>query len=204
MEETQRYIVFKGRKYWHEGRGYWRSTYPQPSIRLHVAIWEAANGKVPEGCEIHHVDLNPSNNALENLQCLTKAEHAKLHMQLREKVACVCIQCGETFYSIKAGSKFCSSKCDQRWRFNRGKRPPKEIRICECCGKEFETRKYGKARYCSPRCTMLGKPSAQKKIPNEGRAQVRSLYATGNYSLKKLAEMYDVSSATIKRIINGK
>jgi len=33
-----------------------------------------------EGCVVHHKDHNHGNNSIDNLQCLTKAEHCKIHM----------------------------------------------------------------------------------------------------------------------------
>jgi ribonucleotide reductase alpha subunit len=40
----------------------------------HRAIWEHANGPLPKGCDIDHID-NLGNDELSNLQILTKAEH---------------------------------------------------------------------------------------------------------------------------------
>lgn len=56
------------------------------------------NGEIPEGYEIHHVDEKPANNAIYNLQCLTKSKHQKLHNQIaREQKMQICPVCGEKF-----------------------------------------------------------------------------------------------------------
>lgn len=34
---------------------------------------------VPPGCVIHHVDWNKANNNIENLVCVTVAEHEMIH-----------------------------------------------------------------------------------------------------------------------------
>ena len=48
--------------------------------RLHVYVWEYYNGEeIPKGCVVHHKDFNKSNNEIENLQLLTKKDHATLH-----------------------------------------------------------------------------------------------------------------------------
>lgn len=48
--------------------------------RLHVEIWERERGiKCPSGCVIHHLDWNKKNNLIENLICVTVAEHEKIH-----------------------------------------------------------------------------------------------------------------------------
>ena len=54
----------------------------------HRYIWEKEYGEIPEGYDIHHVDYlinGKSNNSLENLQCLTKSEHASLHSSNRSE-----------------------------------------------------------------------------------------------------------------------
>ena len=42
-------------------------------------IWAAANGPIPRGYVIHHINENPLDDRLENLQMLTNAEHMRLH-----------------------------------------------------------------------------------------------------------------------------
>lgn len=70
MYETDRYkIVCVGRK----------------KVPEHVLVWERAHGPKPPGCEIHHIDGNGKNNALENLECLTKSEHRRLHAMLKRE-----------------------------------------------------------------------------------------------------------------------
>lgn len=44
---------------------------------VHRAVWEAFNGEIPEGYDIDHIDGNPHNNKLENLQAITRAENIK-------------------------------------------------------------------------------------------------------------------------------
>ena len=40
------------------------------------------------------------------------------------------------------------------------------------------------------------------RIPDEIRAQIRADYATGNYTMKQLAEKYGLNQSTISRIVN--
>src|SRR5258708_34115390 len=82
-------IVYKGIKfrrypkslYW-SCRNYYRpnAAYIKKGISgLHVEIWKDAHGAMPAGYEIHHKDHNPLNNAIENLECLSKEDHQKRH-----------------------------------------------------------------------------------------------------------------------------
>lgn len=42
-------------------------------------IYENHYGKIPKGYHIHHIDGNPFNNDISNLQCLSPEEHSKIH-----------------------------------------------------------------------------------------------------------------------------
>lgn len=44
---------------------------------VHRAVWEAFNGPIPEGYDIDHIDGNPTNNSLDNLQAITHSENIK-------------------------------------------------------------------------------------------------------------------------------
>lgn len=44
---------------------------------VHRVVWEAFNGPIPEGLDIDHIDGNPKNNALENLQAISHRKNIK-------------------------------------------------------------------------------------------------------------------------------
>jgi hypothetical protein len=47
-------------------------------IMEHRLVWEAVNGPVPEGYDIHHIDGDTYNNDINNLECLTHADHSSI------------------------------------------------------------------------------------------------------------------------------
>lgn len=51
-------------------------------------IYEQHNGKIPEGCEIHHIDGNRANNDITNLKCVTVLEHYNIHLAQGDYMAC--------------------------------------------------------------------------------------------------------------------
>lgn len=53
--------------------GYWRVG--KEKVYVHKIVWELYYGTVPEGFEVDHIDGNPSNNLIENLQIKTHAEN---------------------------------------------------------------------------------------------------------------------------------
>lgn len=44
---------------------------------VHRVVWEAFNGTIPQGMDIDHIDGNPKNNKLDNLQILTRQDNLK-------------------------------------------------------------------------------------------------------------------------------
>lgn len=53
------------------------------SVSMHRYVWEHTNGKIPEGYSIHHIDHDPENNALTNLELVETKEHARRHAMHR-------------------------------------------------------------------------------------------------------------------------
>ena len=52
----------------------------QGYVREHILVWEKVHGRpVPEGYVVHHINRNRSDNRIENLLCLFKPEHDRLH-----------------------------------------------------------------------------------------------------------------------------
>ncbi len=59
-------------------------------------IWIKHNGEIPKDengqtYEIHHIDRNRDNNSIENLQCVSKREHAQIHFDSGEYAAAYAI-----------------------------------------------------------------------------------------------------------------
>lgn len=47
----------------------------QKGFRVHRLVWEAFNGPIPEGLVINHIDGDPGNNHLSNLEAVTTSEN---------------------------------------------------------------------------------------------------------------------------------
>lgn len=47
----------------------------------YVYLWKQKNGEIPKGCVIHHINKIPNDDRIENLICLTRAEHINIHRQ---------------------------------------------------------------------------------------------------------------------------
>lgn len=53
----------------------------------HRIVWEAANGPIPDGHVIHHINGNKLDNRLENLQLMTRSEHLKEHYRIKRALS---------------------------------------------------------------------------------------------------------------------
>lgn len=51
-------------------------------LPIHRLIWLQANGTIPEGHVVHHINGNRTDNRLENLALMTQAEHTRFHRNL--------------------------------------------------------------------------------------------------------------------------
>lgn len=62
-----------------DARGYKRITLSKDGktirVLVHRLVWESFNGDIPEGYQINHLDENPCNNNLENLNLVTPQEN---------------------------------------------------------------------------------------------------------------------------------
>ena len=76
-------LEWNGRRFtFHKGIGYYRETSGDRTL-MHRAIWEHHNDTIPDGWDVHHVDGNRTNNSIDNLECLPKAEHTANHISER-------------------------------------------------------------------------------------------------------------------------
>ncbi|MCA1806931.1 MAG: HNH endonuclease [Actinobacteria bacterium] len=121
-------VLWNGEKWY-----FWTDYYKNRKGKLlHRAKYEYTHGPIPEGNQIHHIDGDKSNNAIENLVSLSVSEHIKLHPRgyvgwdseqrsaatraqwERTKPRTVtCSWCGNEYTSTGTRAKFCHPSCRQ-------------------------------------------------------------------------------------------
>lgn len=87
----------------------------------HHLIWWKTYGFIPSDGEcLHHINGNPHDNRIENLQLKTRKEHSREHAKRVEPIECICEYCGRRYFispreyrfKKKKGERFfCSRKC---------------------------------------------------------------------------------------------
>lgn len=84
-------------------------------------VWEEANGPVPRGMEVHHINDDCGDDRLENLELVDRRAHRLMHAATTEVYYGVCPECGKPFAkkarnvrgNIKKGKAgpFCGKSC---------------------------------------------------------------------------------------------
>lgn len=97
--QRREFILFNGKKYCQDSSGYFAETSGKPNgihERLHRDVWRFFRGEIPAGCDIHHKFGNLDTTKIEDLECLTKPDHSRLHAALnRESIELKpCENCG--------------------------------------------------------------------------------------------------------------
>jgi hypothetical protein len=67
---------YDGKKFTLRAHGYYELTTGKRTL-MHRYVYEKEVGKIPNGYDIHHINELKSDNRVENLECLPKAEHTR-------------------------------------------------------------------------------------------------------------------------------
>lgn len=70
------FVEFNGERFTRRSNGYFARTNDDRSY-LHRIVWEHHNGAIPLGFDIHHINGNIEDNRISNLECISKADHAR-------------------------------------------------------------------------------------------------------------------------------
>lgn len=118
---------------------------------LHREIWRDHNGEIPDGHHIHHIDGDPTNNDIENLECVSPKEHAQRHPDIggiqSDEHHKKMLEAAKGWHQSDEGSEWHKEHWNESLAqvFEEPKR-----KECDQCGDEFEY--YTTARFCSNAC----------------------------------------------------
>ena len=156
-EYSVRITVNYGGKSWHRypnakkasDRNYFIDSFGK---KLHRFVWEEANGPIPDKHDIHHIDNDPTNNNVANLECLSKADHRQRHPvkdieKSRQHMARM-REIGADWHKSEEAKPSKSRASRIAWE-----RFTPIPRICQHCSSPFLDRAWAKeAAYCSSAC----------------------------------------------------
>jgi len=143
MKEKPQQIVYKGKTFY-KNKGYYVHT-----LRLHRQIWEDNFGEIPKDYHIHHKNGDFSDNSIDNLECIHKKDHHKIHFDTEKQVAHLHKNRWKAnlYHKSEKGRKRCSEISKENWL----NRKPIE-RNCVICEKKFLTKNLTGTKYCSQKC----------------------------------------------------
>jgi len=77
-------------------------------------VWEKANGPIPDGFVVHHLNEDKLDNRLENLGIMAAGEHSRHHNQRVHPLVKICEVCGQSYephITKRKRAKTCSWAC---------------------------------------------------------------------------------------------
>ena len=144
------------REGWTDHKGYRCVCINGKEYKVHVLVWESANGPKPKGYEIHHKDLDKSNYDISNLELLKLSDHRRIHAGwIRNNgiwIAKPCNRCEKTlplgdFYYVntrKIESALCR-KCHNEVIAERNVSPENQQKL-KVYKREYYRAHYGKKK----------------------------------------------------------
>jgi beta-xylosidase len=72
-------MKYRDRTIYYDRKGYPIISVDGKDVKLHVYVWEEANGEKPEGYQLHHKDFDKKNYSLDNLELVTQSDHLRIH-----------------------------------------------------------------------------------------------------------------------------
>lgn len=153
---SEKYHWFKGIRFTRDDKtGYYANSTIHK--RMHVYVWEYYNGKVPKGYQVHHIDMDKSNNCIGNLQLLTKSEHMKLHGKLLTDKQREWRRNNLKETARPKASEWHKSESGRLWHSDHIKKQRenggfKKDLICTNCGNEYVGESKGDNHFCCNAC----------------------------------------------------
>lgn len=90
----------------------------QKTYNVHILVWEAFKGKVPDGNEIDHLDGNPKNNRLDNLDPKTHKENCNNPITVKRHTVAMQRRSENTEWRKNVSEGAMKRSKNQKWREN--------------------------------------------------------------------------------------
>lgn len=127
--------------------------------RLHCFVYRRTHdiAEIPDGYAVHHKDGNKSNNEPDNLELLSKSEHASHHASLWDDEKRDAMRQNLLENVMPKATAWHKTDCGREWHKAhyedvKEKMHMKAEYVCEVCGKHYETQKMSHNRFCSNNC----------------------------------------------------
>src|SRR5699024_4034091 len=78
-------VIYDNKKFTLRNNGYLDCTTGKREL-LHRYVYEHEIGRIPDGCDVHHIDQDKTNNHIDNLVAIPKSIHAWLFAKERADI----------------------------------------------------------------------------------------------------------------------
>lgn len=165
-----------------------------------------------EKVELHHINGNPTDNRLENLQMLCPNCHAKTENYRSKNTLSRVHNAPETYFMTDAEVKqrYEEKLAKRRIPEDQKKYKPKPLSVCPVCGKEFKPR--GTQKYCSVECYKKDSKGNRPELitlindfkEHNSFVQVGLKYGISDNAVRKWCRLYGIPDTTkeLKEYIN--
>ena len=141
---------------------------------LHRDVWRYFKGEIPAGHHVHHINNDPADNDLSNLECIPSKDHFMLHSEERSvrakgpeqlvhlaNIRPLTVEWhkseeGRAWHKENAKSSLVKARLAPRFS-----QKSDLVRNCHHCGQEFTTRNVRKI-ICSVSCESKRKRAKEK------------------------------------------
>ena len=170
---------------------YFQKSNSKTEKRLHRAVWSFYNGEIPIVSHIHHVDGDRENNQIENLRCIDKRQHGKIHGAERaEEITKIGLQyqhLTKEWHRSEEGREW------HRLHYERNKDRLRRTHdaICSCCGRTYQAAESVKNmpnKYCSNACCSHARRKSGVDNVDRSCAKCGKVFSTNRYSPRKNCE----------------
>jgi len=181
--------------------------YASKGIRtLHQEIWKSVNGPIPEKHCIHHKDENPSNNRIENLECVHESDHMRQHTSDRFKkdpkkilaALDVARKAAAIWHGSRDGLEFHKKIGKYSWKV-RGT----DSRKCVICGKSHQVPVGMASKFCSNGCKSENRRRSGVDDIFRECSECLSKFKTNRYSKKQTCSK-KCAVLVFKKTLEGK
>lgn len=147
---------FMGRRfYMRPGVGYYRCDPKYGGEYMHRVVWRHFNGPIGPDDHVHHIDGNPANNAIENLEVMHSSDHARHHFIHDGPHATACQAWLDTIRPKAAEARrhpAVRAKLSEAAKKGAAERGDRTV-TCVHCGVEFTCKAgYRRRMFCSRKC----------------------------------------------------
>jgi hypothetical protein len=152
---------FNGVRYYRKPSGYYKADHKLGGAYLHRVVWAHHHGPIPPDHHVHHIDHDPTNNAIENLELLSAHEHAIFHFRVDGRLKDYANE--EWMAKIRGLAAVARRTPAVRAKMSAAatlgaQRAVREIRVCVVCAREYSGQVNKRKRgYCGMSCQGIAR-----------------------------------------------